>query len=115
MSRREVHVRLRHMLDAAQKAVEFCRGRTRDDLDQDEMRALALLRLLEIIGEAARQVPSEFRAQAPAIPWRDITGTRDRLIHAYAAVDMDIVWTIVTDRLPQLIHELEQLIAEDTG
>lgn len=115
MSRRDVRVCLRHMLDAAQKAVAFCRGRTRADLENDEILALALLRLLEVIGEAARHVPSEFRARAPAIPWRDITDMRDRLIHAYTAVDMDIVWTTVTERLPQLVAELEKLVPPETG
>ncbi len=58
------------MLDYARKAVGFSRGRSRGDLDKDEILTLALLRLLEVIGEAARHVPSEFRAHAPAIPWR---------------------------------------------
>ena len=115
MSRREVEVRLRHMLDDARKAAGFCRGRTRADLDEDEMLTLALLRLLETIGEAAKHVPDEFRSQAPGIPWRDITGTRDRLIHAYTDVDMDIVWMIVTERLPHLIAELEGLLSPQGG
>ncbi len=110
MSRRDIEVRLRHMLDFARKAVTFCRDRERVDLDRDEILALALLRLLEVIGEAARHVPPEFREQHPVIPWRDITGMRDRLIHAYTTVDMDIVWTVATERLPPLIAELEKLV-----
>ena len=98
------------MLDSARTAVEFCKNKTRVDLDDNKMLALALVRLLETIGEAARHVPSEFRTETPTIPWRDITGTRDRLIHAYTEVDMDIVWTIVKERLPPLISELEKLV-----
>lgn len=79
------------------------------------MLTLALLRLLEVIGEAARHVPSEFRTQASAIPWRDITGMRDHLIHAYSDVDLDIVWRTVTERLPQLISALEKLVPPETG
>ncbi len=110
MSHHDVQVRLRHMLDAARKAAEFCRNKTRADLGEDAMLALALTRLLEIIGEAAKHVPSNFRDKAPAIPWRDITGTRDRLTHAYMDVDMDIVWTIISESLPRLISELEKLV-----
>ncbi len=115
MSRHDVSVRLRHMLDYARKAVAFTQGRSRVDLDKDEILTLALLRLLEVIGEAARHVPSEFRTQAPPIPWRDITGMRDRLIHAYPDVDLVIVWTTVTERLPQLVAELEKLVPPETG
>ena len=68
MTRHDEAVRLRHMLDAARKAVAFCRQRTRDDLDGDELLALGIVRLLEIIGEAARSVSPEKRAQLPDIP-----------------------------------------------
>ena len=103
-------VRLRHMLDAAHKAIEFAQGRSRADLDTDEMLNLALIRLLEVIGEAAKRVSSDCRKSYPEIPWKQIAGTRDRLIHGYFDVDMDIVWEIVTVDLPSLVVELEQII-----
>lgn len=68
-------VRLRHMLDAAQKAVSFTQGRARTDLETDKLLALALVRPLEIVGEAAKNVSQETRDQAPQIPWRQIAGT----------------------------------------
>ena len=102
-------VRLRHMLDAARKAVDFSRGRTRDDLDSDEMLSLALVRLLEIIGEAAKRISEEFRQQYSEIPWNQISGTRDRLIHGYFDVDLDIIWSIVADDLPILIAGLDRI------
>ena len=89
-------IRLRHMLDAARKAIEFSQGRSREDLDRDEMYALAVVRLVEVIGEAARAVSSATKESNPGIPWREIVGTRDRLAHGYYDVDQDIVWTIVT-------------------
>lgn len=110
MSRRDDALRLRHMLDAARKAVELTRGRARADLDQDEVLALALVRLLEVIGEAARQVSRELRTACPDIPWKEIVGTRDRLIHGYFDVDMDIVWAIVSQDLPPLVATLEELV-----
>ena len=103
--------RLQHMLDAARKAGEFVQGKTRADLDRDDMLMLALVRLLEVVGEAATGVPDDLRQRAPKIPWKEIAGTRNRLIHGYFDVDADIVWEIVTHDLPSLIAELEQLTA----
>jgi uncharacterized protein with HEPN domain len=100
--------RLHDMLVAARKAVAYCRGKSRRDLDNDELLALAMVRLIEIVGEAARSVGEQVRGRLPAIPWRQITGTRDRLIHGYGQVDMDIVWTIIAQDLPTLIRALEE-------
>lgn len=102
-------VRLQHMLDAAQKAINYMHSRSRADLETDELLMLALVRLLEIIGEAAKNVSRETREQAPHISWRQIAGTRDRLIHGYFAVDLDVLWTIINHDLPPLIAELQHL------
>ena len=88
----EDSVRLRHMLEATEKAVAFARNRTRADMDTDEQLTLALTRLLEIIGEAAASITETVRDNNPPIPWRAIIGTRNRLIHGYFDVDKDIVW-----------------------
>jgi uncharacterized protein with HEPN domain len=111
---RDDRVRLRHMLDAALKARRFVQGRERSDLEMDEMFSLAIVRLLEIVGEAAAQVSEPGRAALPGIPWRQITGARNRLIHGYFDVDLDIVWAIVQDDLPPLIAQLEQVLSQRT-
>lgn len=103
-------VRLRHMLDAARQAVKFAEGRTRDELDTNAMLALSIVRLLEIIGEAAKSVSGDVRQASPRIPWKQIAGTRDRLVHGYFDVDLDIVWAIVSSDLPVLIAALEEMI-----
>ena len=103
--------RLRHMLDAARKAVEFTSGKDRSSLDSDEQLLLSLTRLLEILGEAAKNVSPEFRQKHPEIPWKDIAGTRDRLTHGYFDVDYDVVWEIVSADLPVLITQLKKLAA----
>ncbi len=113
MSKAEDVVRLRHMLDAARKAVELTKTCKRDDLDKDEKLALALVRLLEILGEAAKSVSDQRRQEYPSIPWRQIAGTRDRLIHGYFDVDLDIVWKIVVDDLPALISQLEKALSNN--
>ena len=110
MPNREDMDPLRHMLDAARKSVAFAGDRSRADLDAHEMFALALVRLLEVLGEAAKQVSQEFRGSHDGIAWKQIAGTRDRLIHGYFDVDLDIVWAIVTVDLPPLISELEQML-----
>ena len=102
-------VRLQHMLDAAQKAVTYAHGKSRRDLETDELLALALVRLLEILGEAAKNVSSSTKSAAPEIPWQQLAGTRDRLIHGYFAIDLDVLWIILTRDLPPLIAALEQL------
>lgn len=101
--------RLRHMRDALRMAVAFVEGRSRADLDADPMLALAVLKLLEIISEAAKNVSSATRAMASEVPWREMGGTRDRLSHGYFDVNLDIVWDIVTMDLPSVEPELEIL------
>lgn len=102
--------RLRHMLDAAVTAVEFVKAKQRSHLDTDTKLALALVRLLEVVGEAARHVSDETHRRSPNIPWKEISGTRDRLVHGYFDVDLDIVWQIVTGDLPLLITELKKIV-----
>ncbi len=103
--------RIRHMLDFAQKAVQFNRGKTRSDLDRDEMLAIATIHLIEIIGEASRTVSDVFQEKYPEIPWQRITGTRNRLAHGYVDVDLDVIWTIVTKDLPPLIRLLKRILS----
>ena len=112
MSRHDDSNRLGHMLEAALKLREFVAGLSLDEVRTDEMRALALVRLLEIIGEAARVVSTDFRDANPAIPWAQIVGLRNRLIHGYDDVDWDVLWGIVSDDLPILIDALQDLLGE---
>lgn len=84
-SRRD-DIRLRHMLDYARDAVQLSHGRTRADFDTDRLYALAIVRVVEVIGEAASRVSDERRARHPGIPWHAIIGMRNRLIHGYDAV-----------------------------
>jgi uncharacterized protein with HEPN domain len=94
------------MLEHAREAMQLVAGRDRSDLDTDRILSLALVRLLEIVGEAAARVSSEARARHPAIPWSEIVSLRNRLIHGYDAVDMDVLWSIVNTDLPTLVRGL---------
>jgi uncharacterized protein with HEPN domain len=105
-------IRLQHMLDAAQKAIDFTEKTSRARLDDDEQLSLSLVRLLEIVGEAAKNVSEETRKRMPSIPWREIAGTRDRLIHGYFDVDLNIVWKIIKSDLPQLVSQLQLMLSQ---
>ena len=114
MSEREDRVRLQHMLDASRQAISFTRARKRNDLDIDLQLTLALTRLVEIIGEAAKNVSDQERQRHPEVPWRAIAGTRDRLAHGYFDVDLDQLWRIVSEDLPALVPVLEKALAGAT-
>ncbi|MBM4431900.1 MAG: DUF86 domain-containing protein [Chloroflexi bacterium] len=101
------------MLRYAREAVSLAQYRTRSDLDTDRVLGLALVRLIEIVGEAASRVSAPTRERHPQIPWSEITNMRNRLIHGYDAVDMDILWQTLQQDLPQLIAALEQIIGPE--
>ena len=71
---------------------------------------LALVRLVEIVGEAANRLPIEDQSRYPSIPWKEIVGMRNRLVHGYDAIDLDVLWDTVRIDLPQLIEELERIL-----
>lgn len=102
-------VRLQHMLDAANKAAHLLDGQTRESLNEDEVVVLAVIRLLEVLGEAANGISNEFQKDHPQIPWKEMIGARNHLIHGYFDVDLDIVWQIIKTDLPRVILELEKL------
>src|SRR5262245_43232767 len=104
-------VRLRHMLDAARETIGFMSGRSREDLVTDRLLALALLRSIEIIGEAASRLSRPLCASHPEVPWADIVGMRNRLVHAYFDVDLNLVYDTVAFDLPVLVTQLEQVLA----
>ena len=102
-------VRLRHLTDAATTAIRFASDRSRADLDTDEMLTLALTKLVEIVGEAAKQVSGETKDAHPEIPWSAAARMRDRLVHHYFDIDLDVLWQTVTEDLPELLARLPDL------
>ena len=108
---RHDEIRFRHMLDAAREAIFFAQERTRHDLDNDRQLVLALVKDVEIIGEAATQITESTRRVMREIPWERIMGMRNRLVHAYFDIDLDIVWQTVQEDLPRLIVLLESAVA----
>jgi uncharacterized protein with HEPN domain len=98
--------RLRHLRDAATKAVNYSDGRSREDLVDDEILRLALTKLVEIVGEAAKQISEPTRAAFPEVPWSAAARMRDRLVHHYFDIDLDVLWATIEDDLPALLDAL---------
>jgi len=95
------------MLEHSRESIQLVSGRTRQDLDTNRVLSLALVRLLEIIGEPAAGVSADARARRPGIPWSEIVGLRNRLIHGYDSVDFGVIWSIIERDLPAQVRELE--------
>lgn len=103
-------IRLRHMLESAETAVKFIENKDRSALDNDEMLRFALARAIEIIGEAATNVSPEGKATCKDLPWTEIVGMRNRIVHAYFDVNLDILWATITKDLPTLILRLKKIV-----
>lgn len=106
-------IRLRHILDAARAAIGFVHSRCREDLDHDRQLVWALVKAVEIIGEAASQLSPDARAQVAGVPWDKIMGMRHRLVHAYFDINLDILWKTVQEGLPPLITELDKYVPNE--
>ena len=111
MPHNRIFVRFRHILDHAREALDLVEGKSRADLDADRKLNLALVRLLEIVGEAAGRIPPAIYEKYPDVPWHEIISLRNRLIHGYDSVDFDILWQIVKNDLPPLIEKFEKIIS----
>jgi len=98
------------MRDFAREVVELTRNRTRAELETDRVLNLALARLIELIGEAATRIPQQERNKMQGIPWSNIIGMRNRLIHGYDFVDQDIIWDTATQDIPTLLKVLEEIL-----
>ena len=103
---------LRHMLDHAREAIGMIAEKKPEDLAKERMLELSLVRLVEVIGEAAGRVSSTGQAKYPKIPWREVIGMRNRLVHGYDSVDLNVLWDTVELDLPPLIAQLETILSK---
>ena len=97
------------LLDAIRKAQSFCAGMTFKSFARDDKTVWATLRAIEVVGEAAKNIPPGVRRRYPEIPWADMMGMRNKLVHEYFGVDLETVWTTVREDLPALIPQFERL------
>jgi uncharacterized protein with HEPN domain len=115
MTQHDPWVRIRHMLKHAREAVALARSRHRSDFDGDRVLQLAMTRLVEIVGEAASKVAPDVRQRYSSVPWNQIVGMRQRLVHGYDSVDLEVLWDTVTDDLPTLVKQLEAIIPGESA
>ncbi len=99
-----------HMLDMSKQALEIVSNKTRSEFDEDIVLRLALTHLVQVISEAAQRVSKEFQQDHAQIPWREITGMRNRIVHDYLNVDEDVVWQVVRGDLPELAKIIQGVI-----
>lgn len=104
-------LRIHHMIDACNQATEMLSHIKRDDLNTDSMLLLAVVKALEIVGEATERISADTKQLEPSIPWRELAGIRHRLVHEYEKIDRDIVWRAAKDDVPGLVAQLERLPA----
>lgn len=113
MSRRDDRVCLLDMLNHAVEAIELSEDTSLNDVFEDRVKQLALLKLVEIVGEAANRVSEKTKQKHTAIPWPEIIGVRNRLVHGYDDVNLDILWKIIRNDLPLLVTQLKDAIGEE--
>ena len=110
MSRHDPLIRFHHMLDYAREAVQMAGERTSAEIEKNRQLGLALIHLVELIGEAASQVPRDLQTKYPQIPWLKIISTRNRLIHGYDYVDYDILFDTIKNDLQPLVEALANIL-----
>ena len=115
MSARDPQVTLHQIRDAALRAREVCANKTLGALRADWQAVAALERFIEILGEGVKRLPSDLLERYPAIPWKEIAGTRDRLIHGYDEVDLQVLWDAVDKDIPELLNTIEKMLQDRPG
>lgn len=106
---------LEHILECIDLVAEYTSDVTRDEFLGDRLKQDGVIRRIGVIGEATKSLPAEIRARYPDVPWREIAGTRDKLIHDYLGVDLEITWVVARGRLPELRAQVERILEELHG
>jgi uncharacterized protein with HEPN domain len=103
---------LEHILQNIEKIETFSKNVSKEGLSKDEEKQYAIIRAIEIIGEAVKNLPASFTSKHPDISWREIVGTRDKIIHHYFGIDLKIIWDIIKNNLPDLKKKIERILEE---
>ena len=109
---RDYKLFLNDIVESIEKILEFTKDMSFEEFIEDDKTASAVVRKLEIIGEASKNIPNQIRKKHKTVPWKEMAKTRDKLIHGYFVVDYEIVWKVVKERLPIIKPKLEKLLKE---
>ena len=109
---RNYNLYLQDIMEAADRIASYVEGMTRSAFEMDQMRIDAVIRNLQIIGEAVKKIPDSIREGYPSVPWQNIAGLRNRVTHVYFNVDMNIIWDVVQSKLPPLRTQIQQILKE---
>jgi len=109
---RDYQLYLKDIVDAMHSIEAFIAGLDLEAFEADDKTASAVMRKLEIIGEAVKQIPDDIRLKNPQVPWKEMAGMRDKLIHFYFGVDYQLVWRTVTERVPQVKADIQKLLED---
>jgi len=113
MTKRELGDYIQDILEAIGEVEDFTAGIQFDDFVEDKKTVNAVVRSLEVIGEAAKKIPDNLRDKYPEIPWKRMTGMRDKLIHEYFGIDLEIVWEVVNNELPPIKPLIQKVLEEE--
>lgn len=111
---RDYRLYLKDILEALESIEAFVQGMDQDDFERDDKTTSAVVRKFEIIGEATKQLPDEIRQKYPDVPWDDMAGMRDRLIHGYFGVDYEVVWRTIKERIPKVKLQIREILEKET-
>jgi uncharacterized protein with HEPN domain len=104
---------LRDMLENANRAIQFTEGMNFESFSKDEKTVYAVIRAVEIIGEATRNIPEEIRTKYPEIPWRDASNMRNKLVHRYFGINLEVIWQTINEDLPMLADTIQEIIRRE--
>lgn len=115
MSERDASIFLHDIIEAIERTQRYVAGKTFEEFRDDTLATDAVLRNLEVIGEAVKRLPAVVKERHPEVEWQKIAGLRDVLIHAYFGIDYDIIWNVIQEKLPQLQKQVQTIAAEENG